>query len=41
VSYQLLLIFDCWTDLKNGVPLREPDKEVTRMRDGDEFRNEG
>ena len=27
--------------MKNGVPSREPDTDVTHMRDGDIFRDEG
>ena len=30
-----------WTDLQNEYPSQEPEKDVTRMRDGDEFRDEG
>ena len=30
-----------WTDLWNGVPSQDPEKDVTHMRAGDEFRDEG
>ena len=36
------IVLIAWrTDLKNGVPSREPEKYVTHMRDSDEFRDVG
>ena len=36
-----IVLIAWWTALKNVVPSREPEKDVTHMRDGDEFLDEG
>ena len=36
-----IVLFAWWTDMKNVIPSREPEKDITRMREGDEFRDEG
>ena len=36
-----IVLIAWWTDLKNGVPSQEPEKDVTHMRDSDEIRTKG
>ena len=40
-----IVLIAWWTDMKDGVPAQElkwlPEKDVTHMQDGDEFRAEG
>ena len=39
--YQHKFLFAWGTDLKNGFPSQEPEKDVAYIRARDEFRNDG
>jgi hypothetical protein len=39
--YTSRVLFAWWTDLKNGVPSQEPEKDFVPVRDGDGFHDDG